>query len=301
MAQALPVTSRNRGRTHRSSRLAVGGFVVMAVSFGAGSACADACFDASDEARALLARRKLVDARGQLRVCAASSCEDAVRVLCDERLAEVSARLPTLVFDVKDHQGRDRTDVELVVDGVPYPDGARGAEITLDPGPHVFVFSASDEAPFEQRFVLMERDKGRREHVVLGRPAAPPSLAVQGVPAQPVTAGAAPPWRTAGWITVAAGAVALGIGTAYGITAIEKNNDAHCNPSNVCDDPRSRHEARLAANISTASILVGGALAGGGVAILAFGPRATTRTSGPTSLVVAASSSVGTLGLTRSW
>lgn len=228
----------------------------------------DACLDASERARASMSSKRLLDARAQLRLCAASHCEDSVRLICDERLTEIAARLPSIIFDAKDRAGRDLPAVKLTIDGTLHSEGALGAEITLDPGVHVFVFEAPGEVVVEHRLVLVEREKGRREHVVFGReaPATPPPHIE--APAVPRTN----PWRTAGWITVAAGAVGVGIGSAFGVTAISKNADAGCDDRNVCDDPRSRDEARTAADVSTVSFIAGAGLACAGLALVIFGP-----------------------------
>ena len=276
--------------------------LIVASSLVAATARADACFDASDEARALLGRRRLLEARAQLRLCAASSCDETVRVLCDERLTEVTARLPTILFDVKDDDGHDLDEVTLSVDGAPYAEGARGAEITLDPGPHVFVFALGSDRLVERRFILVEREKGRREHVVLERRAASTASAMpparDALPVLPASRTSAQ--ATAGWITLGAAAVGLGIGTAFGISAIVKNDDASCNASNVCEDPRSRHDARSAASISTVSFIVGGLLAATGLGLVVFSPKAASR-SGGTSVVVASGPLGGSLGLTSTW
>jgi hypothetical protein len=282
----------------RKVRIAVAAALVAAVSLLASVASADECFDASDDARALLGRRQLLEARARLRVCAATSCDESVRVLCDERLGEVTARLPTIIFDVKDSDGHDLSNVALAVDGTTYADGALGAELTLDPGRHVFRFGIPNQPPLEQSFVLVEREKGRREHIVLGRPpesagaVAPASASIAPTPTSP--------WHTAGWITLGAGAVGLGIGAAFGVMAIANNTDAHCDASNVCEDPRSRHDARVAANVSTAGIVVGGVLAATGIALLVFAPKRANRV-GTLGLTVRSAAGGGALFLAKAW
>jgi hypothetical protein len=275
----------------------------VAAAFASASARADSCIDASEEARALLGRRRLLEARSRLRLCAASGCDESVRGLCDERLAEVSARLPSVIFDVKDRDGRDLPNVAVTIDEAPYAGGA-GTEITLDPGQHVFVFSVDDEEPVEQRLVLVEREKGRREHIVIGRArehsgstvaSSPRDRAVVAPVVRPRS-----PWQTAGWIAIGASAVGFGIGTAFGISAVTKNDDARCDASNVCDDPRSRHDARIAANVSTVSFIVGGALAATGVAFLFLGPKRAP-SDGAGVVVTSSAAGGGTLALTKSW
>lgn len=286
MAQALSM------RSVRGSFASVIVFFVLAVA--PGEARADDCLDASDEARSLLKERRLLDARSKLRVCAGSRCDEEVRTLCGERLAEVSERLPTVIFDAKDATGTDVPRVKLKVDGVDWSDGPVGAEITLDPGVHVFVFDVPDASPpivVERRLVLVEREKGRREHVVLG-----PSLKPISVPppVTPAPAVVTSPLRTAGWFTLGGAAVSLGIGAAFGVLAITKNDDARCDAANVCDDPRSRHDARVAATISTVGIVSGVVLAGAGVGLVLLGGRRSGRTASTSAQLQAGGFSVAT-------
>jgi hypothetical protein len=274
---------------------------VLALSAVTASAGADTCIDASDEARALLARRQLVEARARLRLCAASSCDESVRSLCDDRLAEVTARLPTIIFDVKDRDGRDLTDVALTVDAAPSAEGAIGNELTLDPGPHAFVFSVAGAEPVELRVVLVERDKGRREHVVLGRAReevlASPKQNDTPRSERPL---APSPWQTAGWITLGASAVGIGIGTAFGFMAIANNDDAHCDASNVCADPRARHDARVAAGVSTVSFVAGGVLAASGITLLLVAPKTAARAANA-SVLLTSRPGGGALMVTSAW
>jgi hypothetical protein len=232
----------------------------------------DACLDASEHARELLGKNRLLDARAALRLCAASSCEDAIRLVCDERLAEVVARLPTIIFDAKDHAGADVPGVTLTVDGSPQE---IGREITLEPGEHVFVFDAPGQPQVAERLVLAEREKGRREHVTMG---ALPRAAVEAPRVEPLD-----PWRIAGWAAIAGGAVGIGIGAAFGITAIGDEHDAHCDSHDVCADPRSRHDARTAATVSTIAFASGATLAAAGAALVLFVPHHTSSVGfGPT-------------------
>lgn len=231
------------------------------------------CLDASDAARKALAARKLLDARAHLRACAAAQCDAAIRDVCDERLAEVTARLPTVIFEGKDPAGHDLTDVTLVLDGAVVSRGVLGAELTLDPGEHVARFEVPGAAAVERRYVLTERDKGRRERIVVGvapSRAEPPREVV--VAAPPSTS----PLHTAGWLAIGAGAVGAGIGTAFGLVAIARNHDANCDASNVCDDPRLRSDAREAANVSTIAFVAGAVLAGAGIGLLWWSARPTT-------------------------
>lgn len=255
--------------------------VVMIVScamFAPTVARADACLDASDEARAHLAARRLLEARAKLRLCAAAECDDDIRPLCEERLGEVVARLPTVVFDVKDADGHDISSVTITVNGD--TQATPGVELTLDPGPHVIVFQAEGAAPIERRFVLVEREKGRREHVTIGGPATPKVVHEERPPVRPPPrVGSMSLLRGVGLATMGLGGGALGVGAAFGVTALAKESDAGCDSTNVCDDPRSRHDARVAADTSTVSFVVAAALLGAGAILFWMGrePRAASR------------------------
>lgn len=223
----------------------------------------DACLDASERARRAVAERRLLDARAHLRECAAMTCDAPIREICDVHLAEVVARLPTVIFDAKDAEGRDVPTVRTSIDGAVSSEGTLGAEVTLDPGVHVFTFEVAGMPVVERRLVLVEREKGRRERV---RFASEPRAGVSRPPRPSPT-----PLRTAGWLTLGAGAVGLGVGAAFGVTAIRENDAAGCDASNVCDDPRARHQARLAASTSTVAFAIGGALTMGGALLVWLG------------------------------
>ncbi|MBX3232368.1 MAG: hypothetical protein KIT84_22345 [Labilithrix sp.] len=227
------------------------------------TARADTCLDAGERARVALAERRLLAARSELRACAAPECDEAIRALCDDRLREVNERLPSVVFHLKEPSGADISTATLSVDGTPL-DVAIGAEIVLDPGPHHFTIDAGG-AREERTLVLLEREKGRRETVVIGAPR-PVARAVDTRP--PSSA-----WRTAGFLVLGAGAVGLGIGTAFGIDAIVKERSAGCDASNVCDDPSYRRDARAAARVSTIALAAGAGLAIAGGLLVFLSPR----------------------------
>jgi hypothetical protein len=77
------------------------------------------------------------------------------------------------------------------------------------------------------------------------------------------------PWRTVGLATAGIGVVALGVGTAFGVVAMNHRNSAGC-PGNVCPDDGSASTLRGAkgsADVATALFIAGGALVGGGLAV----------------------------------
>lgn len=241
---------------------------------------ADVCLDASDEARAALKARHLLEARAKLRLCAAIDCQADVRTLCDERLAEVTERLPTVIFDAKRADGSDLFEVSADIDGTPRPDVTMGAEIALDPGPHVVVVRDPSGATVERRIVLVEREKARREHIVFGAvqaPVAPMKVRVE-VPVVYAPPRSAVFAHDAGLVAIGGGAVAALAGVGFGVLAIVRNDAAGCDSLNVCESPGARSEARIAATASTVSLATAVGLGALGITLLVW-PKPPARPS----------------------
>jgi hypothetical protein len=74
-----------------------------------------------------------------------------------------------------------------------------------------------------------------------------------------------------GWVLGGAGIVGLGLGTAFGVMAIEDNDNARCNASKQCL-PGPLSEARSYALASDISLIAGGLLLAGGAALVIFTP-----------------------------
>lgn len=240
---------------------------------GSRAASADACLDASEEARAAIKARHLIEARAKLRQCAAEACVADVRALCDARLVEVSERIPTIIFDAKRPDGTDLFEVASFVDGAPRPDIAMGAEVALDPGPHIVTFRDEAGRAAERRIVVAEREKARREHIVLGaapEPAPRPTTTIVEVPVIYAPARSAKLMTSGGIFALGAGAAAAAIGVAFGAVAIAREGASGCDASNVCDSPAARSEARMAATVSTVSFVSALGLAAIGVTLLVW-------------------------------
>lgn len=228
MATAMPLI--------RVRRMVVAGLSAVLVHLVmTGSASADVCLDASEAARAAMRTHHLVEARAKLRVCAASECEADVRAICEERLSEVSERMPTVIFDAKRPDGSDLSEVTTRVDDVPRPDVAMGVEVALDPGPHVVVLRDPEGTTVERRIVVVEREKARRERVVFGANP-PPALVPRGpvrveVPMIYAPSPSAMRMRDAAMVSLGGAAVATVLGSVFGVVAITQNDAAECDSS----------------------------------------------------------------------
>jgi hypothetical protein len=232
------------------------------------------CLAASESSVALRNQHKLRDARAQLLTCSAATCPTDVRDECVRRVADVSAAMPTLVFEVKNTAGEDLVAVTVTMDGTLIASRLEGTALSIDPGAHSFTFETAGQPPVEKQFVIHEGEKDRRERVTLGA-APPPSVgSPQAISAQPSSSDT--PSRKIGSQRIAAigaagvGVVGLVLGTAFGLDAISKHNDAKKTCPAQCADQSGVNlwnQAVSAGNISTVGFIVGVVGLGAGAAL----------------------------------
>jgi serine/threonine-protein kinase len=91
--------------------------------------------------------------------------------------------------------------------------------------------------------------------------------------------------QIAGIVVAGAGLISIGVGTAFGIKAISKNDDAkaYCPGGNVCNDPKGEtlsNEANDAAVVANVTIGVGAAALVGGGLMYFLGPRKSASSTG---------------------
>jgi hypothetical protein len=224
------------------------------------------CIAANEAAQDLRSAGKLRDARTKLAFCMASTCPGPVREDCAQRLSEVDAVMPSIVFEAKDDSGNDLIAVHVKIDGLPLVDKLDGTAVPVDLGRHRFGFDAEGMAGTEKILVVHEGDKGRHERVVLGGvrssspPAAPfPSSTVSAAP--PATR--SPGMPTAAYVAFGVGAVGLAVGSAFGVAALSDKStldSGPCPTATTCrsgTDLDSLHSHEIAANIGFGVGLVG--------------------------------------------
>lgn len=284
----------------------------------------DACIAASDASITARKAGKLLEARTQLATCAAATCPDVVRTSCEQRLNDVTARLPSIVFDVKDPDGHDVTPVKLTIDGILYTERLGGASVTLDPVDHAFTFEVSGQAPVTTHFVLHERE-ARRELITIGTTAKPAPVPPPEPPPPPIVDGGrgargdgTSTRRTVGYSLVGVGVIAAGFASAFGLDAMNKQSDskAQCPTKNTCYAPGKTliDDAKTDATVSTVLFVVSGLAAAGGVTIVLLSPSPAPASGPPTSgathgaarapllqLLLGAPRSLGGMSLAGAW
>ncbi|MGH7437124.1 MAG: hypothetical protein ACRENE_15730, partial [Polyangiaceae bacterium] len=133
-----------------------------------------ACLAAGQKALDLQKQGKLLDARAQLALCAAPGCGQYISPACQKQGADITAKLPSILFVPKDAEGSELVGVQVTIDGGETRT-LDGKPLTLDPGPHTFRFEALGLRPSERTFALVEGVQGRQEPVVVGVTETPPA------------------------------------------------------------------------------------------------------------------------------
>jgi hypothetical protein len=241
------------------------------------------CIDANEAAQPLRQSGKLHAAEERLLVCVHPTCPGPVRDDCAQRLTELRAATPTLVFAVSDDAEDDLSAVRVTMDGQPFAATLDGTALPVDPGEHHFVFEAEGRMRQEKTLVLREGDKGRRERVVLMALAPAPEVPVS---APDVSTSAAPhaeqpssPRNTRRAVGMALAGVGLAgavVSTIFGIVAKSLYDHAandECGPSagfasrtactqNGYNDGQTAHSQALGSTIgfiASAALVAGGA------------------------------------------
>jgi hypothetical protein len=249
------------------------GLVVVA-GLAPGVALADdkaGCLDASAKGQRLRASHQLVEAREQLRACAAAQCPAVVQSDCARWLDEVEAALPTVVVSAKSGAGVDLFDVQVSVDGKPVASKLDGQAVAMNAGPHTFHFVGADGTSLEQQVMIKEGTKNQPVVAVLGAaPALPAPAPGVGTVPEAETAGSSGPWKTVGWVVGGVGVAGLGVGAVFGLVAISDKNAAHC-LENLCD-PGKASDIKSAALISDVGWISGGVLLAAGAALVLLAP-----------------------------
>jgi hypothetical protein len=219
-----------------------------------------ACVVASDRGQAVRIDGKLVEAREAFVACADSSCPALVRTACADWLTEVDKLVPSVLFSVRDPEGRDVVDARVDADGKPLAGAMEGRPVLLDPGPHTFHFAAPGARAVDQAVVLREGEQRRTIEIVLERPAA-----ITPVLPLPVSEPSSSP-RTAAWgFTVAAAAA----WTVFGIFAVD-GHVAYENAKGSCGSGCESAYGPINTKFDVADVSLGVAVALTGVATVLF-------------------------------
>jgi hypothetical protein len=252
------------------------GVLLAASSASAAEPTKQECIAANESAQDLRRAGKLREARASLAVCTAASCPGPVREDCAQRLTEIEAVMPTVVFAAKDSAGHDLSTVRVTKDGEPLLDKLDGSAIVVDPGEHRFSFEAEGMRNTERTLIVREGDRARRVQVVLQSTIAPR----MGEAAPRTSDGSSQ--RSLGLALGASGAAAVVVGAIFSFAAKStydsaiqnecRGNAATCTQQGVQDG----HAAAGQATVATVLFGGGGALLAGGALLYFTARRPTT-------------------------
>ncbi len=234
---------RRRARAH----CALAGAAFVAANTAAAPAFADVaeCIEAHSAGQVERDQSHLVEARRQFVSCALPSCPAAIRSACDELLADVERRLPTVVLAAQNSRGRDVLGVTVLVDGEPLEGGMSGQALEVDPGPHEFRFRDRDGREEVVRAVIREWVKGRAIEARFATPQAPPPLPTQAAPpGQPPPAvdraePGAESSRTLAYVLGGVGVVGLAGFGYFALAGKSERNDLARTCAPACDPERT--------------------------------------------------------------
>ncbi len=227
--------------------------------------------------------------RNQLLICAAATCPDDIRKECLRRVEDVNAAIPTIIFEAKDAAGNDLSAVRVTMDGEDLAERLEGTALSIDPGQHTFVFETPGQRAVAKRFVIRESEKDRREAFAFGVAMAAPLFS------QPMDAGAVRLTPAAaerndglgtqtivGIVFTGLGAVGLGVGSAFGLAALSKKNEAQEVCPGQCATQTGVNDwsdAKSNGNVSTALFIGGGIALATGVVLWVTAPSSNAMAS----------------------
>jgi len=232
----------------------------------------DACLSAPLDGQKLQKAGKLLDAHDKFNACARKTCPTEIVQYCTRQLSAVEEALPTVVMAARDEDGHDLVDVRVSIDGKPpVPMSARA--ISMDPGPHKFVFergSADAGKAVDQQVILREGEKHREVVVTfalkaktMAVPAPTPIVTERPVPA-------------AAWVSGAIGIAGFAVLATFGSIGVSDRSSEHCDTG--C--PQSQ-KSSVDSDFRVADIGIGVGAVGVALATVLFLSRPTVEVASP--------------------
>jgi hypothetical protein len=256
--------------------------VVMGGRARAAESPAADCLAASNASIRFDNEHRLRAERTELLACAATICPADIRNECIRRVDEVSAAIPTVIFEAKDAAGNDLAAVKVTMDNEVVAARLEGMAISLDPGVHTFFFEAPGRPAVQKQFVIRQGQKNRNELITFetvparqltisraeaqpDRSPSPPTGSGPQTQPQPEAGSEAGKHvgtqKTLAIVAAGMGIAGLGVGTVFGWQALSKRDDAQKVCPNLCRDQEGVtmwQAAHKAGNISTGAFIVGG-------------------------------------------
>jgi hypothetical protein len=244
-----------------------------------------ACIAAFDQGQRAKTDRKLRRAQTELLVCTQESCPAVLRADCAGVLRNVQAALPTIVLAADDGEGRDITDVKVLIGNAVVSESLDGRALEFDPGTYDFRFeraeskspartgSSSPPPVMTVHQVLREGEKNRVVRASFRPKAVTVVQVASPAPRRPLVGYLVP----AGLGFLAVAGLGAGVFSKLSFDAEVEDMRSRCAP--VCTQAE---RSDLSSTLVTANVSFGiaiGALALAGAAWFALAPRSPARTT----------------------
>jgi hypothetical protein len=229
------------------------------------------------------------------------------------RAAALEPNLAKLAISVD--PASDVPGLEVKRDGVKVGHAEFGVPIPVDPGSHVIDATAPNKQPFSGKVDVAPKQANATLTVTLvdapqAAPTPTPETAPAPAPAPSPTSGTpeqpSSTWsgqKTAALIVGGVGLVGIGVGSAFGLIAKSKNDQAlqNCRTSTLCSQTglNLTDDAKSAATVSTVAFIAGGVALAGGVVLWLTAPSHASSTGLSVSPLVG--SSVGGAAVSGTW
>lgn len=219
------------------------------------------CIDAHKHAQELRQAGQLRAARAALMTCAADACPALVKRDCAQWVQDVGAAVPSVVVEARDEQGRETTNVEVLVDGDRVADHLDGRAIEVDPGEHLFQFRSRTGVVLDQRAVVREGEHMRRLVADFERHPPPPAPVAAPIARPPMapepSRGSVLPWVLGGVSVIGVAGFAT-----FAILGKSKQGELEdCKPTCSLDEVGVMRTRYLVADIALGTAIVAGGLA----------------------------------------
>lgn len=221
------------------------------------------------------------------------------------RAKQVEGKLSRIVLELPKDES-----LTIKIDGNTIPPALTREKLPLDPGEHELVASADGKKPRTVTFAVPEGPAVTNVSVAALDDAPkttdkPPVVDDSPPPPPPVDdtkPASGSTLKTAGFVTLGVGVVALGVGSYLGLSAKSLDNDAEalCTPRGCTPEGKSLNDdARSRGNLATVVFTIGAVAAVGGLVMVLVAPSSSSKTTATLSPWVAQTG--GGLGLSGSF
>ncbi len=218
------------------------------------------CVRAAEAGQKLRVQGKLVEARGELAVCARDACPAVVREDCRHWLVDIDGTVPSVVVFAKDGRGRDLEGVRVRIDGAVVAERADGRPLLVNPGEHTFEYEAPDGEKSREKIIVRAGDRNRPLTVTFGPPDARPVPTPLEKPATPLAVIPVEPEQRQinplAWVLYGVSGLAVGGFVYLAATGSSDASDLRARCNNRCS-PDEVNDVRTRLRIGDASLGVG--------------------------------------------